>query len=365
MSDSFTGHELETGILQRVRRWQDALPILVLGKALRVSGSPLYVGLSLIAVLLSNAVVAGLGNHVVSTAVANAGEANMAGIEGEPRWPAVLGPLDGGGHLLLDAAELGLRSWPQLLALAATVLLWSLPAATLARAGACYAAQRDQAFSQNLAVACQRLPGVWATALVPGMCVLGLCGLMFGVGLLQRGGAAGVWLGELVSLLVVPIMIFAGLLAAGAIAAVPLAWAAMVIEKRGDVFDSLSRGYEYLYRRPVQLLTYALGGYVLVLITYGIGRAVAGTALNLGTAAARAGSAGLTPPAAYAWLLSALPAAVALSTLWAMVGAIYLLMRQAANGQEIEEIAVSEVDRQTAQLPTLRTETVETTPAVE
>lgn len=363
MSESFRGHELETGILQRIRRWQDALPILVLGKALRVSGSPLYVGMSLLAVLLGDAL--GLSNHAFSIAVANGGEASAGSLDAPVRWPAVLGPLQGAGNLLINTAELGLPGWRQLLAQLAMVLLWSLPAATLARAGACYAAQRDQAFSQNLAIAGQRLPGIWAATLVPAIGVLGLCGLMFGVGLLQRGGTTGAWLGELAALLVVPVMIFAGLLAAGAVAAVPLAWAAMVIEKRGDVFDSLSRGYEYLYRRPVQLLTYALGGYLLVLITYGIGWAVAGAALNLGGAAARAGSAGLPPPAAAAWLLSALPTAVALSTLWAMVGAIYLLMRQAANGQEIEEIAVSEVDRQAAQLPTLRTETTQTTPTAE
>jgi len=53
-------------------------------------------------------------------------------------------------------------------------------------------------------------------------------------------------------------------------------------------------------------------------------------------------------------LLGHLPFAVAITAAWGQVGAIYLLMRQAANDQEIEDIAVSPVDTRVADMPTLK-----------
>ncbi len=42
MSESFSGHDIETGLLQRVRSWRDLFPPLGLIPALRVTGSPLH-----------------------------------------------------------------------------------------------------------------------------------------------------------------------------------------------------------------------------------------------------------------------------------------------------------------------------------
>ena len=47
-----------------------------------------------------------------------------------------------------------------------------------------------------------------------------------------------------------------GVLVFGANFAVPLGWAAMAVEREPDPLDALSRGYEYLYRRPLQLVMY-------------------------------------------------------------------------------------------------------------
>lgn len=350
MSDSFSGYELETGILQRVRRWRDALPILILPLALRVAGSPLYVGLCLLAVLISRLILAGAdpaaGGPIAALAYAFSNP--LVGSDGLGSLVLVLG-------LLVDFRWVEQTRPADLLRLLAVVAVWGWPAATLARAGACYAAGREQSFLQNAAVALRRLPWVGAIAAMPVVAVLGLSLAVLLVGALERLGRVGVWLSELMGLLVLPLVILLGLLAAGAFVAVPLAWAAVAVEKRSDAIDSLSRGYEYLYRRPVQLVLYSLCGYGLMLVVYLIAVAVSSAGLGLAVAAARIGAGGGAGPIWLQGVIGHLPLAVAAAAIWGLTGAIYLLMRQSANQQEIEDIAVSPVDLRAAEMPTLQT----------
>lgn len=350
MSDSFSGYELETGILQRVRRWRDALPILILPLALRVAGSPLYVGLCLLAVLISRLILAGAdpaaGGPIAALAYAFSNP--LVGSDGFGSLVLVLG-------LLVDFRWVEQTRPADLLRLLAVVAVWGWPAATLARAGACYAAGREQSFLQNAAVALRRLVWVGAIAAMPVVAVLGLSLAVLVVGALERLGRVGVWLSELAGLLVLPLVILLGLLAAGAFVAVPLAWAAMAVEKRSDAIDSLSRGYEYLYRRPVQLVLYSLCGYGLMLVVYLIAVAVSSAGLGLAVAAARIGAGGGAGPIWLQAVIGHLPLAVAAAAIWGLSGAIYLLMRQSANQQEIEDIAVSPVDLRAAEMPTLQT----------
>ncbi len=356
MSDQFSGYDLETGILQRVRRWRDALPILILPLALRVAGSPLYVGLCLVAVLITRGILAGAepaaGGPIAALAYAFSFSGAMV-------WSHVLSPLAAMLGLLTDFRWVDQTRTEDLLRLLALVAVWGLPAATLARAGACYAAGRDQSFLQNTAVALRRLFWVWSIAVLPVVAVLGLSLVMFVTGLLERLGRGGLWLSEWAALLSLPLVILVGLLAAGALVAVPLAWAAMTVEKRSDSIDSLSRGYEYLYRRPVQLVWYGLCGYGLTMIVFLIAVAVSSAGLVLATAAARAGSGNEAGQAWLQWIVGHLPLAVAAAAMWGLVGAVYLLMRQSANQQEIEDIAVSPVELRAAEMPTLQTATSE------
>ncbi len=352
MSAPFTGYDLETGILQRVRRWRDALPVLVLPLALRVAGSPLYVGLCLLAVLISRGILLGVEPTARGPLAVLAYA--VSGPQVGSDW---LSPLWSLLELLVDFDWLAQTGKEDLLRLLAIVGVWGLPAATLARAGACYAAGREQSFFQNLTVALRRQLGIWSIAVLPLVAILGLSSVMFVAGALEQLGRVGMWISELVSLLALPLVILIGLLAAGAVVAVPLAWTAMAVEKRNDAVDSLSRGYEYLYRRPVQLLLYSLCGYGLAMIVYLLARAVSSAGLALALVAARTGSGDL---AGQSWLqvvMEQLPLAVAAAATGGLTGAIYLLMRQSANYQEIEDIAVSPVELRDAEMPTLPTAT--------
>jgi len=136
--------------------------------------------------------------------------------------------------------------------------------------------------------------------------------------------------------------------------AVPLAITAAALEKQSDVLDSLSRGYEYLFRRPVHLAFYVVCAFVLVAIVWQLAVWIAAAALSIGGWGLRIGSGSATAPQWFQWLLVRLPWAVANTAAWGQVGAIYLLMRQAANDQEIEDIAVSPIDTKAADMPTLR-----------
>jgi len=354
MSDSFSGYDLETGILQRVRRWRDALPFLVLPLALRVAGSPLYVGLCLLAVLITRVILAGAEPAASGpiAALAYAFSDPLVGSSGLRSLVVVLG-------LLVDFRWVAQTGAEDLLRLLAVVVIWGWPAVTLARAGACYAAGREQTFLQNAAVALGRLPWIGSIAALPVVAVLGLALVMLVAGALERLGRVGLWLSELAGLLALPLVILLGLLAAGAFVAVPLAWAAMAVEKRSDAIDSLSRGYEYLYRRPVQLVLYSLCGYGLMMIVYLIAVAVSSAGLGLAVAAAQVGAGGGSGPVWWQALIGHLPLAVAAAAIWGLTGAIYLLMRQSANQQEIEDIAVSPVDLREAEMPTLQTGTSE------
>lgn len=356
MSDPFTGYDLETGILQRVRRWRDALPILILPLALRVAGSPLYVGLCLLAALMSRSLLTGAertaGGPIAALAYA---------FSGPQVWSDWLGPLQTLLELLSDFRWIGQTSSEDLLRLWAVVLVWGLPAATLARAGACYAAGRDQSFLQNLAVALRRWLGLGAITAVPIVAVLGLSLALVVAGALERFGRIGMWISELAALLALPLVILIGMLTAGAFVAVPLAWTAVAVEKRSDAIDSLSRGYEYLFRRPIQLVLYSLCGYGLAMIVFRIAQAVSSAGMTIATAAARSGSGNRSGQTALAFVMEQLPLAVGAAAAWGMLGALYLLMRQSANQQEVEDIAVSPVELREAEMPTLKTGTNDST----
>jgi hypothetical protein len=337
MSDTFSGYDLEAGLLQRVRRWRDALPVLVLLNALRVAGSPLYVGISLIALLFTRAILSrgGSTQSVPVTALTATDQVVM------------VSPIS-------DFAWAGLPSGLDFLHLLAVLAVWTLPAATLARAGACYAAGRYQTFLQNLSAAGKRLHWLWLIAIVPSAFALALSTVMVGIGVVARAGSIGLWLSEVGALVALPVAILIGLVAAGSIAAIPLGWAAMVVENRCDVFDSLSRGYEYLLRRPVHLLFYSVCSYLLAAICFYLALAVSSAALSITASAVRFGAGDFVSPTAYRIVLQCVPHAVGIAAAWGLVGATYLLMRQSANQQEIEDIAISPIDSRGAELPTLQ-----------
>lgn len=326
-AEAFTGYDLETGVLQRVRQWRDAIPALVLIDALRVAGSPLYVGVFWIAISIASFLPVTWSIEMPGAAV--------------PR-------------LHINEPD-GFRWWP-LVSAVGLITIGILPAALAARAGACYAAGRTQSFTENGRVTLTRWLRLFAILLTPLAITAGLSVVMLAGGAFGRIEGIGSWLIEAIAIVAIPTAILIGLIAGGAVVAVPLAIAAAVLEKQPDVLDSLSRGYEYLYRRPVYLLFYAICAAILVAIAWLLATLVAAAAMSIGGWGLRIGSGQANAPQGYQWLLVRLPLAVACTAAWGQIGAIYLLLRQAANDQEVEDIATSPIDTRSTDMPTLKTE---------
>jgi hypothetical protein len=144
------------------------------------------------------------------------------------------------------------------------------------------------------------------------------------------------------------------LIAAGSLLAVPLALVAMAVEKQSDVFDSLSRGYEYVYRRPIHLAFYLACGAAMTVLVWILAYSIAFAGMAIGDLAIDIGAGVPADPGLFSLGLAMLPAAITMTAAWGLVGATYLLMRQAANQQELEDIAISDVDTAKPELPSLR-----------
>lgn len=325
--ETFAGYDLESGVLQRVRRWRDAIPALALIDALRVAGSPLYVGLFWIALSVLSYLPR---DHSIDFTAS-----------GLPR---------------LDFQPAGQFPWWSLVWAASVIVIGILPAALVARAGACYAAGRMQSFTENGRVTLARWLRLLVIPIAPLAITAGLSSVMVAAGAFGRISGIGSMVVEATAIAALPIAILIGLIAGGAVVAVPLAITAAVLEKQSDVLDSLSRGYEYLFRRPVYLTFYGVCAFVLVAIVWQLAIWVAATALSIGGWGLRIGSGEAVTPQWFQWLLVRLPWAVANTAVWGQVGGIYLLMRKSANDQEIEDIAVSPIDAKAADMPTLRSE---------
>lgn len=369
MNEVFEGNRLETGVLQRARRWRDAIPALVLIDALRVAGSPLLIGCIWLTLALQGLLVSLATERPAAIAPAVGSQLLVLPAPGlqfqfvtPVETPA--GSLGAGD----PAAATGVDplAWSDSLAaqglvqrgvlLAASLLLWLLPAAVVARAGACYVAGRPQSFSLHVRTVASRWRTLLGLLAIPLAATLLLMGGMMLVGTLGRlaGGAVGDWLGTAAVVLALPLAVLTGLVTAGAIAALPLGLVAVVIEKQYDAFDSVSRGYEYVFRRPIQLAFYLIFSAGLLVVIGIAARAIAYAATSCGQASLAIGSGGEVLPRTLGACLSSLSSAIVMTAAWGLIGAIYLLIRQAANDQEIEDIAVSPVDLREPELPVLR-----------
>ncbi len=337
MSESSAEPNLETSLLQRIRRWRDAFPILILIDALRVAGSPIWISLSWLAVVVSSLVARGtVALDLQPTSVFANWISPRLAIDTATTWLTAAG--------IEEMLRFALAGW-----------LWAIPAAMLARSGACYAIGRDQ---QRIGadarfVGCRAI-ALSTAGLLPAACILGISIPMVLLGLLSRIPAAGRAIAEVGGLFLVPIAIVAGLVAAGSIAAIPLAWTAIAVEKRCDAFDALSRGFEYVYRRPIHLALYLTVGWLLIAVVSILATIVARGASAVASSAFAVGSGGGELPLVIRIVLANLVPAIQLAAVWGLVGAGYLLLRRDACDQEIEDMAFEETDTERRSLPTLR-----------
>jgi hypothetical protein len=333
MSENFKGHDPESGLLQRARTWRDVLPQLVMLNSLRVAGSPLFVGLWLIVATIDFALLS--AGQVVLPAQLREGLLGIAS-----------GPASKVAEALNDWSPLKMGL------LLVAILIALIPMALTMRAGAIYAAGREgESVTAGVKFVAARFLTLLTVFALPIVCSVGLLVPIAANALVERVPGVGTALSELVAVVTVPFAILLGLIAAGTAIAIPLGWAAVAIEKRNDAFDALSRGYEYLYRRPVQCFLGIVLNVLLTSLVSAIAFAVA-TASSLGCSLVyRLFSGEQQLPVVMQIALGNLPVAVAFAAWFANLGALYLLLRQFANQQEIEDIAVSEVDRRGQGLP--------------
>lgn len=306
--DVHRGHDLESGLLARVREWTDVFPWLRLGRTLRVAASPpMVLGTAIVFLVWWFGAVRILGNETPRS---------MDSLRATSLTPP--------------------RLW---LGVAWSIFVWAPVALFLTRQGALLTAGRTLVgLKPGVSHSIQRTPAAWIAAVVPPACVMAIGLLILVIGWLARIIAGVVVLEWLLAIAVVLIAIPCGMLAFGAMVAVPLSWAALSNERDPDALDSLSRGYEALFRRPLRLALY-------IIVSLGILAVVALLAMGVALAASMVATliltmSGCSPtvPLITENVLHYFPWVVVVTLGWSLVGGIYLLLRYDTGGQEVEDL---------------------------
>lgn len=337
MSEPFSGHDIEAGLLQRVRSWRDLFPPLGLIPALRVAGSPLHVLMWLGWLILIQCLLVQFTDIPFPKLQWLSLRSAEASLETS--------------SLADQLVTISIRDW---VILGIIELLSIFPAAISMRAGALYTAGRDgEGFGDTVKLTLNRWKTLLQVSLLPWVCILGLALPLLLVAAASRIPTVGRAIAESLGLLVSPLLLVIGILAAGAMFAIPLALASTAVEKRDDGFDALSRGYEYVLRRPVQTVVYFISSLLLMLLVGAIFTLISIAAISVAGTALSLVNDHLAMLSVWEMIFTTLPLAAVATTKTALFGAMYLLLRYDANSQEIEQIETSASDRKKPSLPTL------------
>jgi hypothetical protein len=225
-----------------------------------------------------------------------------------------------------------------------SLVVWVPAAGFLARQGGLLTAGRTmESFSPLAKRSFARSPSAWIASVVPSLCAAVFAvtgwGLLFGLRLSSGISVIESVLFLLIALVAIPM----GMLLFGSFIATPLAIASIANEPHADPLDSLSRGYESLYRRPVHLLAAILMAIILVALVLGIASGVALVASVAMDWVAEVAGVAADQRTKLSVLILELPSVVTLATWLAMVGGIYLLARQSTGQQEPEDLWMPEM----------------------
>ena len=252
-----TGHRPELGWIARAGEWVDVLPSLRLIRVLRIAASPTaFAGVGLVYAVWRIGIAVCGGDEYLGTPVT-------------AEWT----PIDAAAHVLLAinpiSFVLGPGTWSGFLAFWLwTVVLWVPPLLMLTRQGALLTAGREPMRLGDLgAMSAKRTPLAWLATVIPAACVA----MLWLAVLLCL--AVGGWIGDnratapVFALLAGVPLLACGVLGFGSLFAIPISMAAIINEPAGDPLDSLSRGYESIFRRPIHLFGHALvGGFFVAVI---------------------------------------------------------------------------------------------------
>ena len=318
-------------MFSRMRSWVDVAPWVRLGRLPRILASPGYVGLCIAACLLTLAVA----NITVPISLSRL---------------SIIRVDESAAYLIHQVSSTGIIA-----ALTFAVLIWMIWTPVLqvvGRAGASLVAGRGlPSLGASIRLTGGRLGRSYLAAVVPLLCVAGM-GLILFILSLPAVLTEWTWLATLSGWAIGLGAIPAGILAFGALFAIPFALVAICCEPDPDVFDSLSRGYEYLYRRPLHLVWYVLVSAAMVYVATWFFQGVAASASTV--AGIVAGAVDQTEP-----LLSAAFGMIGLVFVaWqvtlslALIGGMYLLLRRDAGGQELDDFWIPPT-KPSASLPKL------------
>ncbi|WP_145389523.1 hypothetical protein [Stieleria neptunia] len=316
-SEIHAGYDFESGMFSRMRSWVDVASWVRLTRIPRILASPSAVGLVLVACVATRTLLSFCVEGRIKLA---------------PVWELH-------SHIRLLGA-LFQATGPLLgsLLVAVMLVLWIPVIQFVCRGGAALSAGKPL----PRAAGTLRLVGsrLWRSLFVPILPCLCSVALMVGVFLIRVPSfvadvplVSGIT-GWLIGIAAIPI----GVLGFGAVFAVPLALAAMVCEPTPDPIDSLSRGYESLYRRPLSLAWYvAFSGALVCLFGVmlgGIGLASV-VAAQLVTSVISSDGAQLQ---AAADVITLVVVAWQTTLAFGLLGGVYLLLRSDTGGQEAEDL---------------------------
>ena len=350
------GYSLEAGVLARARSWVDIFGWIRLGRVLRVAGSPI---LLLMVAFTTCLWLTGL--NVLLGA--------RYGIQSSPLFVSV-DDTSIVARLFKDALavteiframflpEVFNQESPYVtLSLLArslcSILVWSPCSMVLLRQGALLTAGRPmQPIGDVARWVLPRIRNSYLAAVIPSVGVLSMFWVVpitYWLSSIIRLEAVD-WL---FSLVLVCLAIPMGMLAFGSLVAIPLSWAAVINERDPDTLDSLSRGYEYLYRRPLRLLSYAVVAILILFAINTLATWVVGYAARMVAYPVDMNSGGGALSNTTVSLLRFVPVVVTYTVSWSLIGGIYLLLRHDAGGQEVEDLWI-EPSQSSADLPELK-----------
>lgn len=218
------------------------------------------------------------------------------------------------------------------------VVTWALPAGIVMRQSALALAGRlPMSTRESLAFVARRYLACLNVVVLPVLIFATAVVTFWLIGKLELALPGGQLLLLALKVIALPFMLVAGVMTAAAFFAVPLAWAAIVIEEDGSSFSAISRGYEYVLRRPLHLIFLILLAAATLHVVYLIADFAGHFALWSATF-------GLGRPADAAnepllnSLIKNFAKVVALTAFWCVVSWCYLLLRRSANNQELEDV---------------------------
>ncbi len=334
----------ERRLLDHVRTWVDVFPWLRLVRVCRIAGGPVWIAHTLLVSYLWL-----LGLRWLGGLQPNSTDSWL-------RDPVIMLPLSTTlmpGDWIVSVprhADFPISLTWQIIAW--TMLLWMPTTMALLRVGAILTAGQDMpSYLTTFRAVAVRLHGALVILLVPALAAGLFWGIAAGMSWLAElvGGESdrATWASWLTLPIVLPATVVASVFLLAGKFAVPLALTALMVESDADPIDSLSRGYEYTLRRLLQLG-------LLIIVAIAISAFVVMAWMGLSNVGRTLATSFGSPHPALQPCLSILPAVVAVMLLWSMIGGIYLLLRQSANGQEVEDLAIEPGHWKSPRLPSVQ-----------